>query len=559
MEDEAGALLAMIRIQRHPLGPRVYVLGRRLHEWHLGVVTASVTAVSWELGLVHMTGLVVLLFASGWLVAKDWRDLFPATRDTAAWRLGIHRRATRLRAAPRGDWLPPLTGTVVALTGLVNIASTLTPTVEWRARLLHGVEPVEAIPVFHALALPLGAALVIAAVHLARRKRRAWQAAIVFLVLLGAFDLLKGLDVEEALLSWAVVWLLWWGRSAFYVQHDPVRLLSAIWKLPAVAMGAFGVASVAAFVADPDAGPRAQIQETFDLLTWSAGPERFADELSWLPIGVGLVSALALVVSAYVVFRPLAAPRSLPDPELRRAAAELVAGHGTDTLAYFKLRRDAHYLFSPDGQAFVGYRAESGVLLVSGDPVGPDDALPGLLREVFAFADARGLEVAALGASERTLPLWRAAGLRALYIGDEAVVDTRLFSLEGRGIRKVRQSVARLERAGYRAELVRAEALDGSLVDELDQLSGRWRADAPERGFTMAMDSLRGKGGLVVVARDESGAVRGFQHYSPIRLAASDLAIPHAPGPVDPEWPFGVPRGSLDRTRPRARRARGVA
>ena len=127
----------MIRIQRHPLGPRVYVLGRRLHEWHLGVVTASVTAVSWESGLIHMTGLVVLLFASGWLVAKDWRDLFPATRDTAAWRLGIHRRATRLRAAPRGELAPPLTGTVVAVTGLVNIASTLTPTVEWRAHLLH--------------------------------------------------------------------------------------------------------------------------------------------------------------------------------------------------------------------------------------------------------------------------------------------------------------------------------------------------------------------------------------------------------------------------------------
>ena len=270
------------------------------------------------------------------------------------------------------------------------------------------------------------------------------------------------------------------------------------------------------------------------------------------------MSALALVVkcatSSFVRSPPLEACRI---PSLRRAAAELVARHGTDTLAYFKLRRDAHYLFSPDGQAFVGYRAESGVLLC---PATQSDqtTLPGLLREVFAFADARGLEVAALGASERTLPLWRAAGLRALYIGDEAVVDTRMFSLEGRGSRKVRQSVARLERAGYRAELVRAEELDGSLVDELDQLSGRWRADAPERGFTMAMDSLRGKGGLVVVARDESGAVRGFHHYVP---SASRPAISLSLMRRDRSTPNGLSEFLVVRSieLARARRARGVA
>jgi hypothetical protein len=27
----------VLRIDRHRLGPRVYVLGTRVHEWHLGV------------------------------------------------------------------------------------------------------------------------------------------------------------------------------------------------------------------------------------------------------------------------------------------------------------------------------------------------------------------------------------------------------------------------------------------------------------------------------------------------------------------------------------------
>ncbi len=174
----------------------------------------------------------------------------------------------------------------------------------------------------------------------------------------------------------------------------------------------------------------------------------------------GLLGILSLVAIAYVVFRPLAAPRSLPDPDVRRSAAELVRRHGTDTLSYFKLRRDTHYIFSPDRQAFVGYRIENGVLLVSGDPVGPDDALQVLTREVCRYSEQHGLELAAMGASERMLPLWREAGLRTLYVGDEAIVDTKAFSLEGRSIRKVRRSVSRLEAAGFDSALVTVADLD---------------------------------------------------------------------------------------------------
>src|SRR5437870_2614006 len=36
-----GRNLTMIRLHRHRLGPRVYVLGRRIHEWHLGAVLVA--------------------------------------------------------------------------------------------------------------------------------------------------------------------------------------------------------------------------------------------------------------------------------------------------------------------------------------------------------------------------------------------------------------------------------------------------------------------------------------------------------------------------------------
>jgi len=226
-------------------------------------------------------------------------------------------------------------------------------------------------------------------------------------------------------------------------------------------LATLGVAAVVWAASGGAAGPDRVLNDTLDLLAWSKPSTAFHDELAWLRVGVGAFTVIALVVGGRLFFRPLAPPRELPEPHVRDAVDELVRAHGSDTLAFFKLRRDMHYLVSSDRRAFVGYRVEGGVLLAAGDPVGPMDALPDLIRDLFAFAEVRGLRVAVLAASNRLLPLWQQAGLRSLYIGDEAILETACFSLEGRAIRKIRQAVTRLEKAGYSASAAELGSLDG--------------------------------------------------------------------------------------------------
>ncbi len=205
-------------------------------------------------------------------------------------------------------------------------------------------------------------------------------------------------------------------------------------------------------------------------------------------------------------------------PDDRRRVEALVRAHGHDTLSFFKLREDKEYLFSADGRSCVGYRVEGGVLMVSADPLGPADALSGLVAEVASFASERGLRLGVFAASEAARELWAGAGLRALYLGEEAILDAGSFSLEGRPIRKVRQSVSRLEKAGYRTELRRLGELDAAAVAELERVAERARAGAPETGFAMEMDSLRGEHQaetVVLLARQPDGALRGLLHFVP--------------------------------------------
>ena len=448
--------------------------------------------------------------------------------------------------------VPALAAVAAALVGAINLASALTPNVRWRGHLLLEFEPVEAMRLFHALALPAGAALLLVAPYLAKRRRRAWQAAVVLMIALGLFDLLKGLDFEETIITWTAAIVVILARSAFRVRHDPIRrrrqapptdhvtLRSAIWRVPL--LGAVGLAgtALATWAAQGHPSLRTVAVETADLLRWQQGPIHYHHQFAWIPLGAHLLELGILLTIAYVIFRPLTAPRALPSPAARVLASNLVRAHGADTLAFFKLRADKHYLFSEDGLAFVGYTVENGVLLLSGDPVGPQDALPGLLDQVRAFAEARGLKLGALGASEELCPLYEQLGLRTIYLGDEAIVDLGHFSLEGRPIRKVRQSVSRLGKAGFAAELHELRALDPAMLAEIEEVVERGRQGAPERGFSMAMDSLRGQHDhdtLVVLARDGDAAIRGVLHFVPCYgRAAVSLSFMRR----DPSTPNGL-------------------
>jgi lysyl-tRNA synthetase class 2 len=511
----------VLRIERHRLGPRVYVLGARIHEWHLGAGLLLALIAAFLVHGVDGDGHVAAAALVGglWLVAKDWRDVLPSRRDTAAWCLGLHTRPHPLRAVQRAAALPKLAALAALLAGLVNLASAVTPNIQWRDHLLLQVAPFEALRVSHAVAVPASLLLFVTAPYLWRRRQGALRLALVLLVGLGILDLLKGLDVEEAVASFAAALLLWLGRSAFCVRHDPATIRSALRRIPMIAAGGLLLCGLAIWLSAPWGTPLWSIvRETYDSLLWQGGPVAFRDELGGVDEAVGVGGLLFLLWCAYLVFRPLAAPRSFPTGETRHAARELVRRHGADTLAYFKLRRDQHYLFSPDRTAFLGYRVEAGVLLVSGDPVGPDEAIPGLLRELSGFAEARGLHIAALGVGERALPLWTQLGLHSLYLGDEAVVEIGSFSLEGRPIRKVRQSVTRLEKQGYRASLHELGELSQHDLAELEDVSRSWRGGTNERGFAMSLDALRCDDhgdSLVVLGRDADGRIRGFLHFAP--------------------------------------------
>jgi lysyl-tRNA synthetase class 2 len=147
-----------------------------------------------------------------------------------------------------------------------------------------------------------------------------------------------------------------------------------------------------------------------------------------------------------------------------------------------------------------------------------------------------------MGVRDDRLPLYEAAGMRAEYLGDEAIVAVDGFSLDGRAMRGVRQAVNRTLKAGITTEAVREGDLDDPLHAALLDIAERGRDGAPERGFSMALDGLlsRREGDcLLVVARDADGRPFAFQRYAPCR-AGRGLSLDAMRRDPDVDVPNGV-------------------
>jgi lysyl-tRNA synthetase class 2 len=373
-----------------------------------------------------------------------------------------------------------------ALAGLIGIVSALTPEFADRVDLVQGVLPPGLPEAARVVALAFGIALIWLSRGLARRKQRAWQLAVVVVAVSAAAHLAKGLDFEEAGVSLLLLFALWRYRKEFNAPGEPavLRPLARILVMLAV---------VAALVG---------LRETLVV----------SDEVENALIVLGV---LLIFRALYLWFHPLNDDGPHSDAEHAQARA-VVRNRGRDSLAYFALRRDKRYLFSPSRRSFLAYRVVNGSALVSGDPIGEAHELEELVQEFRRIARAAGWRVAVLGASEDVVPIYRRLGFHTVYLGDEAVVRPAEFSLEGRPIRKVRQSVSRLQKAGYTVRALTVDEVDAELRCEIARVSAEWRGRWPERGFTMAMDALWAyPESILVVAEDAAGRIGGFLHLVP--------------------------------------------
>jgi lysylphosphatidylglycerol synthetase-like protein (DUF2156 family) len=406
----------------------------------------------------------------------------------------------------------------ILLAGLLDLVSALTPPLHDRLEVVLRLVPLAVPQAASALVALSGLGLLGLAWGVRRGQRGAWRLGLGLLVGGALLHLVKGADVEEAAASGLVAAYLLRHRAAFTTRSSLAGLRRGLGRAAVVLVATHAVSVAVIEAATAAEGRRlalgaawAAAAERLVLLGGVKVPHRLDDFLtpSLGAIGIGtVVWLLALAV------RPALARRGAGDAG--RRAHDLVARWGSGTLDYFALRADKELFFS--GSSLVAYAVHGSVCLVSPDPVGPVWEREQVWRAFRTFADDHGWTVAVLGASDAWLETYREHGMQRLYVGDEAVVDVRHFSLDGGRHKALRQAVNRVANKGYTITFADPAHAGAALQESVRSIAGGGRRGEVERGFSMTLGRLfdpRDEGLLLAVGHGPDGRAVAFCQFVP--------------------------------------------
>ncbi|HEV7886369.1 MAG TPA: phosphatidylglycerol lysyltransferase domain-containing protein [Acidimicrobiales bacterium] len=414
----------------------------------------------------------------------------------------------------------------IALAGVLDLVSAVTPPVGARLGEVTSLVPLAVPQAATALVALAGIALLLLSRGVRKGQRNAWRISVALVAGSALLHVVKGVDVEEAVAASAVLGYLLRRRAAFQTTTDvpAARRGLAVLGLGAMLATLVGVLTIEVF----GYGSRrlslwdavAASGERLVGITNIAVPDRVDD---FITPALGAVGFGLVAFAGWLLFRPVRVRRAQASSASAASSASVLArarsvvdAYGSGTLDYFALRNDKELFF--DGGSMVAYGLHNGVCLVSPDPIGPPAERDQVWAAFRRFADSHGWTLAVLGAGEEWLPIYRAAGMHDLYVGDEAVVDVRRFSLDGGRNKSLRQAVNRVANHGYTLTFHDPAGLDDGLAADLREVMVRSRRGDVERGFSMTLGRVfepADVGLLLAVAWGPSGSPVAFCQFVP--------------------------------------------
>ncbi len=422
--------------------------------------------------------------------------------------------------------VPLWIGRATFLVGLFDILANVSRRIRNPIHRLDHILPVFLNASALATAIFTGLILMILASGLARRKHRAWTLTLIILAVNLATEIFRSSHHPlQIFLSVILIIILGFFRKSFYAKSDP--------STKSQPLIGFGLAVIVLFVAsllllkyrshDEIIGSPSYASIFLFIIegfVCVAGPVHFASERAsdLSAFTLGTFGVFIVLVPMWLYFRRIKPIPKMSDADMDQVRLLIKHDLEQDSLGYFATRRDKSVVWSANRKAGIAYRVQGGVMLASGDPFGEYSLWPDAIKEFIAIAEEHAWTPAVMGCSDHGGEVWvEHAGMIAVDIGDEAIIQVNDFTLEGRPMANVRQMVNRIRRKGYTSLTLKWSDVDPQTQAELRKLAHEWRYGVAERGFSMSMDRFGEVGDpdtYITIAR-LNGEIKGLQYYVP--------------------------------------------
>lgn len=419
-----------------------------------------------------------------------------------------------------GLWIVAL---LTALMGVINLLSAVTPSLPYRREILKIFFPFYVRSGGRVFAALAGFVLIVLAANLLRRKRIAWLLTIALLILSIISHLVKGLDYEECILAAIVLGQLILMRDVFTAQSDKPSIAQGVQVLLGSIVFTLAYGTAGFYILDGrflvDGNPVnfgffAAILQTLAMFFTedNAGLQPQGRYAEFFANSIYIVGAVTLAFALFMLLRPVLLRGDPASQAERQNATAIIDQYGQSSLARLALLSDKSYYFSPTGKTVVAYVAKGRAAIALGDPIGPETDRAEAVMGFKQFCDRNDWFPVFYEAIPEQLPLYQSFGFQFIQIGEEAIVDLKVFNMKGKANQNLRTAINRLSKTGHTFQLYTAPISD-ELIQQLKPVSDEWlhSKQGSEKRFSIGWfdyDYLRQS--QIGVVYDPNGKVIAF-------------------------------------------------
>lgn len=413
----------------------------------------------------------------------------------------------------------PLLSISTLIMGLIDISSAITPALPQRLVIVRSIFPYVIRSSIRIGTAMIGLLLIFLSNGLRRRKKVAWYGIVLMLGASLIFYLVKGFDIEEAIITTALLVALIYERGKFVAKPDVPSLVQGFKAFGFALFFTFFYGTIGLFIIDRRGGDifamgrsLATVFNTFFLLKPPPVFDNFFASAFF--DSIYLIGFCTIIFAIYMFFRPVVSRKDTTEDE-RNKARKLFEKYGRNFAAEIMLLPGRSYFFNKNDNGFIVYKPVGSFAVVMTEPIcDPKDKIKNTM-EFVEYCTLRGW-VPVFGASSKEFADKAGkTGLKNISIGRTAIINLENYDFAGSKKKPLRYSVNVMEKSGYRFNII-SPPISPEKIKTLKPVSDYWlkHEKGEELHFTVGyFDKEYIGNSFIAEVKDQKGKIAAFANF----------------------------------------------
>lgn len=355
------------------------------------------------------------------------------------------------------------------IVGLILCLSVATPSVLMRIKILKRFVKKDVLMLARFLTLTSGGLLILLSQGIKKSVKKSFYIAEAVIVISVISTLLKGLDIEESIITLLLGVLLYIMKDGFTEKAIKFRakyFLNTIVKLSVVTI---------AFVF---------ISNTVNKVNFFTSNRKYS--LNYLSENKKFILLYVLFVlilsylAQYTRTQKLTFTK-LSDKDFERID-EFLNEYGGNEFSHLIYLNDKNVYFDKTNTVMIMYRPVRNSVIVLGDPIGNKENFVEAIDDFIIYCNEYHMNVCFYEINGENLELYCDQGFRFVKVGQDATLDLTQFSLVGKKNRTWRHVLNNFDKGNYEFKV---QEPTKELISEMKVVSDNWLGNKNEMGFSL--------------------------------------------------------------------------